>query len=185
MNYTPQQDLLTEEQFHVTYGNFWPRFWAVLIDGIILSVLTPITVYNKTEWKNLFLLIVVSFIQFSYKPFFEYRYGATPGKMALRLKVVNYEFQQASLAQIITRNIFGILSGLIVLVIGIYTFSQPEFLSVSSLQQYSRLGYTGMATLTWECFIFIILLIDFSFLVSSADSRSLHDRMGRTFVIRT
>jgi len=185
MNYAPQQDLLTEEQFHVTYGNFWPRFWAVLIDGIILSVFTPITVYNKTEWKNLSLLIIVSFIQFSYKPFFEYRYGATPGKMALRLKVVNYEFQQASLAQIITRNIFGILSGLIVLVIGIYTFSQPEFLSVSSLQQYSRLGYTGIATLTWECFIFIILLIDFIFLVSSADSRSLHDRMGRTFVIKT
>jgi uncharacterized RDD family membrane protein YckC len=184
MNDTQQHDLLTEAQFQVTYGNFWPRFWALLIDGLILSILAPVTIFNKTEWKNLFLLIVISFIQFSYKPFFEYRYGATPGKMALQLKVVNYEFQQATLEQIIIRNIFGILSGLIILSIGVYAFEQPEFLSISSLQQYSRLGYAGTATLIWEGLMFIILLIDFIFLVSSADSRSLHDRMGKTFVIK-
>lgn len=185
MNNLQQQDLLTETELHVTYGNFWPRFWALLIDGLVLAVLTPIAIFNRTEWKNLFVLIIVSVIQFSYKPFFEYRYGATPGKMAMRLKVVNYEFQQARAEQIIIRNVFGILSGLILLSIGIYTFNQPEFISVSTIQGYSQLGNTQTITLIWEGSMFIIFLIDFIFLVSSDNSRSLHDRMGRTFVIKT
>jgi uncharacterized RDD family membrane protein YckC len=185
MNDIQQQDLLTETQFQVTYGSFWPRFWALLIDGLIVSVVTPITILNKTEWKSLFVLIIASVIQLSYKPFFEYTYGATAGKMALRLQVVNYKFQKATLEQIITRNIFGILSGLIALAIGIYAFTQPQFLSISSLQQYSQLGYTSRATLIWEGLMFTVVLIDFIFLVSSADSRSLHDRMGKTFVIKT
>jgi uncharacterized RDD family membrane protein YckC len=185
MNDFQQQDLLTEPELHVTYGNFWPRFGALFLDGLILLVLTPVIIFNETEWKSLFLLIIISAIQISYKPFFEYRYGATPGKMALRLKVVNYEFQQAKSEQIIIRNIFGILSGLIALGISIYTFSQADFLSISTMQQYSHLGYTATATLIWESLMFIIFLIDFIFLVSSADSRSLHDRMGKTFVIRT
>ncbi len=179
-----QQDLLTEPELSVIYGSFWPRFWALLIDGLILSVLAPLTIFNKTEWKNLFLLIIVSVIQFTYKPFFEFVYGATPGKMALRLKVVNYEFQKATLEQIIIRNIFQILSGLIVLSISIYAFTQPEFFSISTLQQFSRLGYTETATFLWEGLMFILLVIDLIFLVSSTDYRSLHDRMAKTFVVK-
>ena len=179
------QDLLTETEFIVQYGTFWPRFWALFLDGLILSVLTPITIFNRDEWKNFVILIVISVIQFSYKPFFEYKYGATPGKMALRLKVVNYEFQRATLEQVVLRNIFQILSGLLVLCIGIYAFVQPGFPLISTSQQYTQLGYTGTATLIWEGSMFVIFLIDFIFLVSSADSRSLHDRIAKTFVIRS
>jgi len=180
-----QQDLLTETEFHTNYATFWPRFLALFIDGLLLAILMPLTIYNRNEWKSLTLLIIVSVIQFSYKPFFEYRYGATPGKMALGLKVVNYEFQQATAEQILIRNIFQILSGFIVLALGIYTFSQPEFIYSYNTQQYTQIGYTGVATLMWEGLMFIIFFVDFIFLVSSNDSRSLHDRMGKTFVIKT
>ncbi|MBV9961350.1 MAG: RDD family protein [Parafilimonas sp.] len=178
------QDLLTETEFNVQYGKFWPRFWALLLDGLILAVLAPITFFNRYEWKNMVVLIIISAIQLSYKPFFEYRYGATPGKMALKLKVVSYEFQKATIEQVVLRNIFHILSGLIVLGLGIYAFIQPEFSFASTSSQYAQIGKIGMLTLTWEGLMFVIFLIDFIFLVSSPDSRSLHDRIGRTFVIR-
>lgn len=184
MENSQQQDLLTDEVLYVRYGTFWPRFWAIFLDGLILAILAPITIYNRTEWKSFTLLFIVSFIQIVYKPFFEYKYGATPGKMALGLTVVNYEFGQASLEQIIIRNIFQILSGLIVLGLSIYTFSQADFYFASTSIEYSRIGYTAIATFMWQILMFAILLTDFIFLVSSDDSRCLHDRMGKTFVIK-
>jgi len=185
MNDLQQQDLLTETELHVTYGNFWPRFWALLIDALILAVLTPAVLFNRTEWKSLFVLIIIAVIQFSFKPFFEYRYGATPGKMAMGLTIVNYQFNRAGAEQIIIRNIFGILSGLILLGIDMYSFNQPQFNSVSTMQEYLSFSSARSLTLLWEALMFIIVLIDIIFFVSSDTCRSLHDRMGKTFVIKT
>lgn len=185
MNDSEQQDLLTDIDFHVQYGNFWPRFLAILIDGIILAILTPINLFNRTHWKSSVVLIVISVIQFAYKPFFEHIYGATPGKMALKLKVVNYGYQRADAENIIIRNIFGISSGLILLAINIYAFNLPAFDFISTSHEYLNLGYTRTLIFIWEGLWFVILLADVIFLISSDDRRSLHDRMGKTYVIKT
>jgi len=181
----PQEDLLNDEEVHVKYGAFWPRFWAILLDWLVLSILTPLTIYNKNEWKSLLVFIVILIIQIAYKPLFEYVYGATPGKMALKLKVVNYEFRKASLQEILLRNIFHFAGGAVNLGIGLYTFAQPAYLQTSTLQQYEILGDGRLLILiTWGSML-LIYITDLIVMLSSPQNRSLHDRIGKTFVIRT
>lgn len=79
------------------YAGFWIRFVAKFVDGIILQVVNiPLRLFmgnastdSQTQMKVLFLGIAVSFLlSAAYMIFFIGKFGATPGKMALRLRVV-------------------------------------------------------------------------------------------------
>jgi uncharacterized RDD family membrane protein YckC len=95
-------------QAPIQYAGFWIRFVAVLIDGIILAVagwvvqfaflgsmLRPDRMVNPSPEAvgavmgafGLAFLINIA-IGCTYEAFFLGRFGATPGKMALSLKVV-------------------------------------------------------------------------------------------------
>ncbi|GJM27275.1 MAG: hypothetical protein DHS20C16_36900 [Phycisphaerae bacterium] len=86
------------------YGGFWIRFVAALVDGLIMMVFAcgvaagsaalifPFAqngLQNGAEilWQVIYTLGSWA-IQCGYQTFFLGRYGATPGKMLLRLKVV-------------------------------------------------------------------------------------------------
>jgi uncharacterized RDD family membrane protein YckC len=92
----------------MNYAGFWIRFAAILIDGLILWVVNTIISFlfgfgftmNPFQPSNanftfmqLGLLGVLVLVQTAvgacYETFFLGRFGATPGKMTLRLKVVN------------------------------------------------------------------------------------------------
>jgi uncharacterized RDD family membrane protein YckC len=80
------------------YAGFWIRFVAVFIDGIILNIINiPVRLmigFGNTRDPNLqfrMILLVTGIsmaIGAAYDIFFVGKFGATPGKMALRLKVV-------------------------------------------------------------------------------------------------
>ncbi len=184
MNSTVQEDLLNIEEIQTPYiyGKFWPRFWALLLDGLILAVLTPFATYNKTEWKSSILFIAIACIQIVYKPFFEYIYGATPGKMALKLRVVNYQYEKASFNEILLRNIYQITGGVAGAVIGLYTLGEP--LQGLSFQNFNLMNGAVSVLISVQAVMCILYFVDMGFLLSSADSRSLHDRIGKTFVIK-
>lgn len=91
----------------VQYGGFWRRFWALLLDGLILGVVnfavssilglvfgshmvtTPGQVWSGAmlTYFGLSFLINVC-VAIAYQVFFLTRSGATPGKMALGVKVI-------------------------------------------------------------------------------------------------
>jgi uncharacterized RDD family membrane protein YckC len=83
------------------YGNFWPRFAAKFIDGIAMQiVILPVQMalgaftidptQRPTErlGASLVSMFVGICIAVTYTTFFLGRFGATPGKMALGMKVV-------------------------------------------------------------------------------------------------
>ncbi len=87
------------------YAGFWVRFGAKFLDGLILGlpfmvvfflVLIPqIRSGTPTPERFSFLPLMIQigfiFIQMAYQIFFLGKYGATPGKMLCRLKVVTAE----------------------------------------------------------------------------------------------
>jgi uncharacterized RDD family membrane protein YckC len=79
------------------YAGFWIRFVAIFIDGIILNVLNiPVRLAigfgstdSNVQMRIVFLSAGISMaIGAAYEIFFVGRFGATPGKMALRLRIV-------------------------------------------------------------------------------------------------
>jgi len=130
----PQQpsEMLTpvQTQEHL-YAGFWIRWAAAFIDiwvGIVPSALIaailvlpialasgePLTkAFGSAPISILFQGITAILVWF-YFIFMTYKYGATLGKMALKLKVISTDEQPLSIQKVIVREVVGrFLSGLV------------------------------------------------------------------------
>src|ERR1700712_5415747 len=84
----------------IVFAKFWTRFAAYLLDSMIISVITlPVTYLNVTHWKLTIFFILTSVVELAYKPFMEYRYGATLGKMGVGIRVAGRFFGKVTLAE--------------------------------------------------------------------------------------
>jgi uncharacterized RDD family membrane protein YckC len=113
----------------LTYAGFWTRFAAVFLDGIILGVVNAgigfvaglafaTTIRGGAPGAGFIVLQVVTMlinlcIGISYETFMIGKYGATIGKMALKIKVVTPEGGPVSYLTALGRYFAKILSGMI------------------------------------------------------------------------
>ncbi|MDD2706789.1 MAG: RDD family protein [Verrucomicrobiae bacterium] len=114
------------------YAGFWIRFVAKFVDGIILNIANffigilfgifmpgLVAPNQKTAGLvavivgQLILILAQMVISISYNTFFVGRYGATPGKMACKLKIVRSDGSQVGYARAFGRQFAEMLSGLI------------------------------------------------------------------------
>jgi uncharacterized RDD family membrane protein YckC len=111
----------------LNYAGFWIRFGAKLVDGLILGlpfgvifllVMLP-QIRSGTPSPERFSLLpmmvqlVFIFIQMAYQIFFLGKYGATPGKMLCRLKVVTAEGGPIGYGRATGRFFAEMLSGMV------------------------------------------------------------------------
>ena len=141
-----REGVVRPEEF--VFGNFWPRFCAKLLDGLILAVvgvvinvvLGSVILGNANYFggvvqaagtaKAMYFQIVSNLVGVllgvGYAWFFISRYSATPGKMALGLKLVRADGSPLSTGRIIGRYFAEWLSGLILLIGYIMAAWDPE-----------------------------------------------------------
>lgn len=120
------------------YGGFWIRFAAVLIDGILLwivnfaiQLVTGTRITNPTDLALVMSRIGLNFlisisISLLYESFFLVQYGATPGKMALKLKVITPDGGGLSWGRAIGRYFAKMLSSITLLIGYIMAGFDPE-----------------------------------------------------------
>lgn len=176
-------DITEKRNEKVMYATFWTRVGASLIDFLVLVILVPITIYNMVDWKSIPILVVSTAVSILYKPVMEYKYGATVGKMAAKIKVTNYEFQNPNLQEIILRNIFHLSSGIINLVMSLYIFSLPEFGDVETYRDYQTFVAASKSSML-SIVLGLITIVDVLFMFSDSQNRTLHDKIGKTLVLK-
>ena len=126
----------------VRYGGFWLRFVAMMIDGIILAIpmgiaqmalfasmgvnaprMAPIPDANPAEvlatmapiFGMLALVMLLGMVLgCAYETFFMVKFGATPGKMALGLKVVRPDGSRIQTGRAMGRYFAKMLSAMII-----------------------------------------------------------------------
>ena len=170
-----------------SYVGFWPRFGALLIDGIILVTVAYFLRLSLAELKNNpVLLIVTAIVPLFYNLFLEYKYGATLGKMLLKIKIVNYELQPPTISNVVLRNIIYI--GLQFVSFGI------DLNSYFKLQSSDPVDFTGFTSyftpeviigLIYAACVFVIYIVELVFLLNDEKCRALHDRIGKTYVVKS
>ena len=105
------------------YGGFWIRAGALLLDYVFLYVcnlmvltLSGMTAAIGAEWVGAVAVIAAWFVQFLvplvYGTFFVGRYGATPGKMICRLRIVRPDGEPVSYPRAFGRYWGTVLSGM-------------------------------------------------------------------------
>ncbi|HMG82666.1 MAG TPA: RDD family protein [Ferruginibacter sp.] len=173
------------DKAHV-YATFLDRFLAVIIDMLLLGIFTiPINWYNETSVKSPVLLIIVAIVSIVYKPLLEFKYGATVGKMVMKIIVVNTAFQPLDLKEAILRNIFEWGSKIYSLILGLIVFARPGFELVRTYKEYGNFSNYDKSRTHWILVIYMVILItEIGLLLSDDQQRSLHDRIGGTLVIR-
>jgi uncharacterized RDD family membrane protein YckC len=105
----------------IEYAGFWVRFVAKFIDGLILGIPMMIAVFSTINFNGppqrptASILMQLAFygVGLIYNTFFIGKYGATPGKMAMKLRVMTASGEPVSYARAAGRYFAEILSGLI------------------------------------------------------------------------
>lgn len=185
MDYNTTDNFSDIELPQITYGGFWARFFASLIDGLILiPFVFPLTYYNMVSWKSPAVYLLISIVGLAYKPFCEFMYGATIGKKALNLKVVNQAYEKPSLVEILLRNIFNFIAGIVSLIFTLTLFSMPGFEQVANFTDYITFTAKMKSVNSINQFSGLHYVVDVVFLLIDPMKRTLHDRIGKTYVIK-
>lgn len=120
----------------LVFAGFWIRFAAIIIDGIVLAVvLLPLSLVfglvvgvvagsqpdpGQVEALILGLQLMINLfsyaVQCAYETFFLGRFGATPGKMAVGIKVVRPDGARLTYGRAFGRYWARLLSGLTLLI---------------------------------------------------------------------
>ena len=166
------------------YASLNRRLLAYLMDFVLfVLVILPITERDVTEWKSFFIFLLTGLVSFCYKPFMEYKYGGTLGKLSLRLKCVNREFETITLQQAVLRNISVLLPGIMIWLGEACVFLCPEFNNAHSTAQFGGLLKQFPIFFTLYEISSFALIIDCIFIRFDKEGRSLHDRIAQTLVV--
>jgi uncharacterized RDD family membrane protein YckC len=119
------QDPLYKRAMKVNYAGFWMRFWAYLLDLLVIGSLNGIVVYPifraldlSLNKANMFapVSIVTAIIFYVYFVLMTRFFGQTLGKMVFGLRVISLHDQSLSWGAIIFREWIGrFISGTIII----------------------------------------------------------------------
>jgi len=124
-------------------AGFWIRVLASVIDSAIFIPLSIFSFLNLMFFKNTALLMLTILPSFLYKPLMESFYGATLGKMACGIRVIDNIGQKLSLEIAYLRFLPFILTSLIGTIQSLTLYMSPEFESAKTFEEIGQLQQTG------------------------------------------
>ncbi len=129
----------TETFYFASIGR---RFAALFLDGVLLALLSfPLsmmssapmmlepasTTFDPSMFTGYFFgNFIAMILSAAYYTFFIGHFGQTPGKMIMKIKVVNYDGTMPSYASAFVRHLISILSGAVILLGYIWAFFNPK-----------------------------------------------------------
>ena len=169
----------------IVFAKFWIRFAAFLLDGlIIIIIILPVTYFNVIQWKIPWVFILTSIITITYKPFMEYQYSATLGKMAVGIQVVGNQFQKVTLKEELRRVSFYLVPSIIQQILTLNVYFSNQLDSIHQYKDYNDyIVSTNPALYILNIIVVVLFVVDTVTFFSNDQNRSLHDLYAGTYVI--
>ncbi len=168
---------------NVEYAGFGERLLASILDGLITMLPIGAFMYFGYVNKSLILLLVGAILGMLYKPLMEGLWGATLGKMILKIQMVDSDLDQIDLGQSLLKNAIYIVSSLIGILghfwlVGTEAFQESEgFLEASAASQgspYTTITYVWVGVMFISCFA----------MLASDLKQTLHDKLAGTYCVK-
>ncbi len=165
------------------YAGFWIRFGASLLDGLCMAPITLFGMfYNNTELKMLEIAIAIPIVTYLYKLLMEYKFGASLGKMMVKIKVVNNEGGKINFNQAFGRSIPWLLSTFSAVFSTYKLFEHKLFAKAHSIEMVQEVQLkSGGDEMQWILFgLFIVIAITIGV---DARKQGFHDKTAGTLVV--
>jgi uncharacterized RDD family membrane protein YckC len=178
-------EFLSHPQPAVSYprpAGFWIRAVARVVDNLIFIPLIGLLIYNLLVIKSSLLMFLIAIPDFFYKPLMESYYGATLGKMACGIQVMDAKGQKLSLSVAYMRCIPFLISNVVTLIGALITFSSPGFSFASTLAEIARVEETNPVE-HFETIINLLLLVDCIVAGFTYRKRAVHDMMAGSYCV--
>lgn len=171
----------------VEYAGFWRRLGANLVDMLCLVPLVALYLWLSYHSRLGLLLYLFPYflIGWSYPIFFHARFEQTPGKMALKIKLLDTTLKPIRAHQAFARSSVDVFLGLLYIAgmgVALFRMSDSQFVPSSSetwklLESLNPLptwfGWLGQAWFWSEIFV----------LLTNKRKRAIHDFIAHTVVV--
>ncbi|WP_313640265.1 RDD family protein [Paenibacillus sp.] len=158
---------------------FWRRVLATILDLIVILIPAVIVywIFNSLAISlHSEIPIILEYIFFVvFDIFMIVRFGGTPGKLILKIKIINQQGNYPTLKEALVRNIFRIISLVISMVIGVSLY---DFTVISTYFALWAPLANDLSKILGS-----IMLVDYLFVALNPRKRALHDMMAGTYVV--
>ena len=179
-----------KREYELEYGGFWIRVGAYFLDFLLLLPLVAIQ-YVGAQWSSRYFIyspVPVVLIMCFYYIYLVMRFGGTPGKRALKLRIAMEDGTKvtgrAAWLRYLPWLVFTALSSLATFAAARHA-SDATYLSLGYLQKFAYLnsigpswsGKVSLALQLWMIATVIVMLCNYR-------RRAIHDFMAGTVVLR-
>ncbi|OME72307.1 hypothetical protein BSK65_08015 [Paenibacillus odorifer] len=158
---------------------FWKRVLATILDLLIILIPAVIVywIFNSLAVSlHSEIPIILEYIFFVvFDVFMIVRFGGTPGKLILKMKIVNQQGNIPTLKEALIRNIFRIMSTIFSMIVGVSLYDLTVISTTLNL-------WAPLAT-DLSKILGLIMLVDYLFVAFTPRKRALHDMMAGTYVV--
>jgi uncharacterized RDD family membrane protein YckC len=181
---------MSEDEPPLQYGGFWVRFAAFWLDALILLPLTGLRFWGDQQYRlfPIYSFIPDMLIGLFYSVYLVRRFGGTPGKLIMGLRIrkvtggpVGY---REALLRFAPEFVLGILMS-IALLPSLFHLTDAEYHALSFIERSQRLIQLAPA---WyrpvQVFLQIWIWSEFIVMLTNAKRRALHDFIAGTVVVR-
>ena len=163
-------------------AGFWIRVGSQIVDFLVFIPLVILSYWNIFSLKSAAVLILICVPGLIYKPVMESFYGATLGKMACGIKVIDSNGKKLSLFGAYVRFFPFLISTGVNLAGQLILFSSPQFQSAQSLMELGQ-AQQGNFLAPVGTVVNVLIMIECIVAAFTLRKRALHDMLAESFCV--
>ena len=172
------------------YAGFWSRFGSLLLDFLFILPVLAMTLYLNGLGKNMYFYTIIPNLAFGlwYNIYLPKKYGGTPGKLVVGIKIIRLNGQPINWREAILRHIvlfiLTILSS-IMFVSCLLSADDSIFTNLSWMgqsQYLMTLSPVFFTVYTWTTNIWIYS--EFIVMLTNKRKRAIHDFIAGTVIVK-
>ena len=163
-------------------AGFWIRVGASIIDSLLFIPIGILSFWNLFSLKSSAMLVAVSVPGLLYKPLMEAYCGATLGKMACGIRVMDAKGEKLSVFYAYVRAFPFLLSTCVELARQLILFSLPAFQEATSFAEIGQVQSETFLNMV-SPIVSVLILVDCVVVAFTFRKRALHDMLAESFCV--
>ncbi|UCE50432.1 MAG: RDD family protein [Phycisphaerales bacterium] len=163
-------------------AGFWIRVGAWIIDALVFLPIGILGFWNTRSLKSTTVLILIALPGLIYKPFMEAFFGATLGKMACGIKVIDANGKKLSLVGAYVRYFPFLIQTGVNLAGQLILFASEQFQSATSMMELSQ-AQQGNPLSLLGTLVNVLVVIECVVAAFTFRKRALHDMLAESFCV--